>query len=434
MSAAGNRQKKYKHLRRKTIFGIKPLAHFREGEIALVGYLYCRFALNHINLTLFKINRSFWYYKWTKSEIVSTFDRVLGYVEVFRKEIIMSGEFSAQAQNQALGYLYQVRYALLLLMQTGFTDPEAQISIEYLDDIAFEKFGTPFELIQTKHHINSKASLTDSSTDLWRTLRVWSEAFLQGKLQTENLTLTLITTELASSNSATHKLRPHALGSRNVDEALATLLAVAQSSGSKVNGAAYKAFLDLNFDRQRALLTKVQILDGSPNILDVLKEIANFLRLSTREKYLQAVCRRLEGWWFDIVIKHLSSKSYNTISYNDLRIILNDIQEQFYEENLPIDFPEPLEVQEKDAKEDQRIFVEQLRLINARIKRIQKAISDYYRSSAQRSEWVRDGVLLTRELEQYENRLCDEWERRFEMMQENFCATLTEEEMQKDSL
>src|SRR6266567_3396485 len=281
MSAAGNRQKKYKHLRRKTIFGIKPLAHFREGEIALVGYLYCRFALNHINLTLFKINRSFWYYKWTKSEIVSTFDRVLGYVEVFRKEITMSGQFSAQAQNQALGYLYQVQYALLLLIEIGITDPEAQISIEYLDDIAFEKEGTPSELIQTKHHINVKASLTDSSTDLWRTLRVWSENLLQGRLQTENVTLTLITTEYAAVNSAACKLRPHASGSRNVDEALKTLLTIAQSSESKTNKAAYKAFLSLNQNQQQALLTNVHILDGSPNITDVKKEIANHLRAFT---------------------------------------------------------------------------------------------------------------------------------------------------------
>src|SRR5579885_864111 len=343
----------------------------------------------------------------------------------------MAEEFSAQAQNQALGYLYQVRYALLLLMQTGLADPEAQISVEYLDDIAFEKSGSPFELIQTKHHINAKASLSNASTDLWRTLRVWSETFLQGKMQTENLTLTLITTELATPNSAPHKLRPRALGSRNVDEALTTLLAVAQSSTSQVNKAAYKAFLDLSLDQQRTLLAQIQVLDGSPDILHVQKEIENILRLSTREQFLHAVCRRLEGWWFDVVINHLSSKPYHAIAFTDLRVTLNDIQERFYEESLPIDFPEPFEVAEKDAENDQRIFVEQLRLINARIKRIQKAISDFYRSSAQRSEWVRDGVLLTRELEQYETRLCDEWERRFESMREDFRATPTEEETQK---
>lgn len=343
----------------------------------------------------------------------------------------MAGQFSAQAQNQALGYLYQVRYALLLLIKTGMADPEAQISIEYLDDIAFEKEGTASELIQTKHHINVKASLTDSSTDLWKTLRVWSEALLQGKMQTENVTLTLITTEYAAVNSAASKLRPLGSGTRNVDEALAALLALAKSSVSKANEAAYNAFLNLNSNQQQALLTNVQILDSSPNILDVHTEIANHLRVSTRQRYLQPVCRRLEGWWFEIVVKHLLSKPYHVISYNDLLVTLNDIQEQFYEENLPIDFPNPIVIGEKEVEEDQRTFVEQLRLVNTRIKRLEKAISDFYRSSAQRSEWVRDGVLLYRELEQYETRLCDEWERRFEIMQENLPDTATEEEIQK---
>ena len=314
----------------------------------------------------------------------------------------MSGQFSAQAQNQALGYLYQVRYALLLLIKTGIADPDAKISIEYLDDIAFEHDGIPSELIQTKHHINTKASLTDSSTDLWKTLRIWSEAHLQGKLQASNLSLTLITTEHAAANSAAYKLRPAASGSRNVGEALEILLNIAQSSANKVNEPAYKVFKGLSSNQQRTLLANVQILDGSPNILDVHKEILNHLRIGTRENHLLAVCRRLEGWWFEITIRHLSAKTYNVISFNDLNIVLEDIRQQFYEENLPIDFPDPIEVEEQEAVTDQRVFVEQLRLVNARIMRIQKAISDFYRSSAQRSEWVRDGVLGSKELQYYE--------------------------------
>ena len=37
--------------------------------------------------------------------------------------MVMSGQFSAQAQKPALGYLYQVRYALLLLIEAGIEDP-----------------------------------------------------------------------------------------------------------------------------------------------------------------------------------------------------------------------------------------------------------------------------------------------------------------------
>ena len=51
---------------------------------------------------------------------------------------------SHNAAGQMLGYLYQVRYALNLLMSSD--DPSYQISIEKFDDIAFDKEGTPVQL------------------------------------------------------------------------------------------------------------------------------------------------------------------------------------------------------------------------------------------------------------------------------------------------
>ena len=53
---------------------------------------------------------------------------------------------SHNAAGQMLGYLYQVRYALNLLMSSD--DPSYQVSIEKFDDIAFDKEGTPVQLIQ----------------------------------------------------------------------------------------------------------------------------------------------------------------------------------------------------------------------------------------------------------------------------------------------
>lgn len=46
-----------------------------------------------------------------------------------------------QASEQMLGYLYQVRYALALLLENDNSD--FQISIEKFDDVAFSKDGMP---------------------------------------------------------------------------------------------------------------------------------------------------------------------------------------------------------------------------------------------------------------------------------------------------
>ena len=72
-----------------------------------------------------------------------------------------------QASEQMLGYLYQVRCALKLLLENDNSD--FQISIEKFDDVAFSQEGVPKQLIQLKHHVQHKGSLTDGSTDLWNT-------------------------------------------------------------------------------------------------------------------------------------------------------------------------------------------------------------------------------------------------------------------------
>ena len=82
-----------------------------------------------------------------------------------------------QATEQMLGYLYQIRYALALLLKND--NPDYQISIEKFDDVAFDKDGQPVQLIQLKHHIKQKGNLTDSSADLWRTLKVWIDSLAQ---------------------------------------------------------------------------------------------------------------------------------------------------------------------------------------------------------------------------------------------------------------
>ena len=51
-------------------------------------------------------------------------------------------------------------------------------------------------------------------------------------------------------------------------------------------------------------------------------------------------------------------------------------------------------------------------------KRIEKAILDYYKAFEQRSRWAREDLLIGDELERYEKKLIDEWERYMLSLQE----------------
>ena len=115
----------------------------------------------------------------------------------------MSAAQSAHNTAQsAAGYLYQARLALAEALRYAYVDSGVEIAVERLDDVSFEKNSSPLELLQTKHHLNKTGDLTDASVDLWKTLRVWSEAAKSDPSLPSRTRFALITTALAPEYSA----------------------------------------------------------------------------------------------------------------------------------------------------------------------------------------------------------------------------------------
>src|SRR5687767_14092246 len=110
----------------------------------------------------------------------------------------MCAAFSAAPQ--ALGYLYQARVALFLLLQCP---EEAIVKIEALDDIEVlePSAAKKLKLAQLKHHINKEAELTDFSVDLWKSIRVWAEQVASRSFVLQDTRLFLITTAKAVEES-----------------------------------------------------------------------------------------------------------------------------------------------------------------------------------------------------------------------------------------
>jgi hypothetical protein len=328
----------------------------------------------------------------------------------------MPSGFDSSAAPSALGYLFQIRYALVLLLRAD--EPENLISIEKLDDVAFEEDGEPAQLLQLKHRVINSATLTDSSTDLWKTLRVWTIAVRDGSLDLTSVILSLITTARAPADSAAYMLRDGL--SRNENLALRNLHMAGQASKNAVVERAYDAFQKLAPKAQQMLISRIRVLDSAPDILRARELLEKELRLSTRPQFLTGLADRLEGWWFRWAVRHLKDpQSLPGISLREVQVQINDLQEQFRHDNLPIDFPVELDMDVGDLPPDERLFVEQLRLVTVGNERIKSAISDYWRAFQQRSCWVREELLLDQDLEQYEDRLVREWRELFLIMQEN---------------
>ena len=109
---------------------------------------------------------------------------------------MVTGDSPFSAADSALGYLFQCRYALLESLRRYRNGDDYLVSIETLDDVVFDTQGQSLAVLQTKHHFKRPGSLSDASTDLWKTLRIWCEGTLAGQMPSGTL-FYLITTAAA---------------------------------------------------------------------------------------------------------------------------------------------------------------------------------------------------------------------------------------------
>lgn len=326
------------------------------------------------------------------------------------------------ASASALGYIYQVRYALLLsLKRIGQVDDPDNcfISIEKLDDIAFESSSDPIELLQTKYH-GSPGNLTDRSSDLWKTIRIWSEYISCSEMNFEEADFTLLTTESFANNSLASKLGVDER--RDVTSALEAMRSISSETTNAENMPAYQAFSTLEDRQQEKLLNSIYLVGNTSSILEVPEQIKKQLRLTVSLPHMESFVARLEGLWFNRVIEILSDESQRELGVSELVSMIDDLRLQFLPGNLPSDYDD-VEPEGIDIAGDDRVFVEQLRLIGASERVIRNAIINYYRACEQRSRWSRENLVKPGELRKYLNRLQDEWEQQSSLMEMDYDFT-----------
>ena len=324
-----------------------------------------------------------------------------------------------QASEQMLGYLYQVRYALALLLENDNSD--CQISIEKFDDVAFSKDDIPIQLIQLKHHIQHQGNLADASTDMWRTIKVWLDAISETPDILDGTNFLIITTATAPIDSAAFLLKKDS--NRNPDTAYEKLKTVCFSSVNQAHQRYYDAFREAGEDTVKQLIRQIYIIDCASNIIDVEKDILKHIRYSCIPKHQKMIYERLEGWWFKKAIDALCCDTPVFVNQNQVRSFIVSVSQEYADDNLPIDILDIDDLQESNFSANEKIFHEQLKLICLGNHRMQLALRDYYRAFRQRASWVRNDLLYVNELEQYEQRLIDEWEHAFAAMEETLSET-----------
>jgi len=326
------------------------------------------------------------------------------------------------AKEPSLGYFYQVQYGLLLLLNSKQED-NAKLLIESLDDIELQ-IEDKIKLYQAKFHLKGKTNLTDRSSDFWKTIRVWSEQISDKTVDIDNTIFTLITTENISTNSVILDIK----NKNNIDEILKKLTEIAKEiEKNAINKQGYIAFNALSTFEQKILINNIHIIDSSLEFNDIKIQIKKELRLSVEPLKIDSCFERLTGWFLDKTILHLHEEK-EFISFKELEQQLLLIIDSFKKDNLPMDFPDKISLTDKELKQVKFFnFLKQLQLINISSRMEKTAISDYYRAFRQKSKWLRENLLNPQEEIDYDKKLIDDWDRKFDLLVDD-CETLSDDE------
>lgn len=320
-----------------------------------------------------------------------------------------------------MGYSYQQRHALWWLLGA----PEAaECQIERDDDVDLtDKSG---QALGSLKHKAKGERLTDLSVDFWKSVRIWLERYKINPQPTNKARFILFTTSKVADDSLLENFLPTVSSSEDFIDQL-------MKKGAASKSALILATVDeLNNLAQAAredFFGRIKIFDSAPRIEELPKKIQSTYLKAVPSVYRNAVYTSLEGWWFDLTVKMMNGERDTPIIGMEVSEKIQSIAMQYREDNLPTDYEFADPAEEPDADNDNRNFVKQLRSIGISSDRIKRSIVDYYRATEQRSEWVRVDLKLDGELELYDERLVQEWDRQREIVWEAIHDTTPETEL-----
>jgi hypothetical protein len=330
------------------------------------------------------------------------------------------GSSPFDASQSALGYLHQCQYALLLGLQRD-EEPNLCISIEKLDDIAFHESPSSADvakqLLQVKHHISRAGGLGDASPDIWKTIRIWSEAVAKNQIDLEHATLCLLTTTTPTNRNAIRFLSPDPTV-RKPEDARTKLEKAGAASTSDTIKQAYNVYIRLNNTQRVKLFEAMFLLDTSLMAVDLQKSIGIAVRHAVQPQHRLAFVERLQGWWYQRVVVHLSAAANQPIPVLAIQQQVHELRGQFQRDCLPDDLFKEQLPPEATPTEDDRTFILQLLLIGLSKHRLRIAQEDHYRAFSQRSRWVKDNLIGMDDLSHFESRLVDSWRLKFLTMKD----------------
>lgn len=316
------------------------------------------------------------------------------------------------ADGSFLGFLYQIERAIFWL---SITANDGIVGLEVDDDIVVKLnsglgINTIYE--QAKHSKSSKIPYTDKGVDLWKTLSIWVEAVLREDINLDSCYFSLLTNKKLPETRLAKKLSNASLKNRDDIEALCGELKTIASTLKKAQRTFGDIVLSCPDEILMGLIDRIVVMDNgyTHNNNEMKKAIKNNLSISDGVPF-DHIYNALFGYVTSTMINAWRQGEKGWLSVNSFNHQYNQLIAEFTKKSFVEKTIDLLPVHPNDIKLNQnKNYVEQLRLIDCSDDEVLKAIHDYVRAASERSRFAKDGELSEQKFKLYFEDLIDNWE------------------------
>lgn len=300
------------------------------------------------------------------------------------------------AQGPYLGFgLQPVRMCRhLLLCPAG-----AQVSLEFLDDVAVHYSDGSVDVEQTKS-ATRKNPVSDWSVELWKTFSNWAEALAAGELPANKTRFTLYVTPPRTGDFV------RALHAATTAEEVAAILdniksKMARLKASRECDTYLNSFLNAPPERQQTIISNFRFISDAD---DPVAEIRALMTATVDPALWNDICAYGIGLAKERADRRIRDKLDPVLDGDQFK---NDFRLFVQKTNTPglltsfTTAPAPAEL--KALIESRPVFIQQLELIGVETPEMVRAVSDYLRTSADKTIWAEAGLVFEENLSDWDD-------------------------------
>jgi len=323
----------------------------------------------------------------------------------------LTSEVRTAVPGQYLGFSVQVNRMLshLLAAPEGST-----VSLEVLGDVARRDRDGSVLVEEVKNRTSRGNPVANRSLDLWKTLRNWTDAIVDGTIDIATSSFVLHVSGDFSGQivRAFHDATDESRATTALDLASSELLRDRKTGKPRKLATELKPHVDRVLAEENAesvvkLIVAFRLEHGSPLSRD---ELLGHLRTKAiGEQALEPTLTHLLGWVKDQTDQLISCGKPATIAQHEFALELLSLVRKFDRSEILTSFaPQPGRVEIEDHLET-RTYVRQLEIVDAPHDDQLAAITDYLRAEADRIAWATDGTVHESTYDELEDSLRSAW-------------------------